>query len=778
MKQRVSALSRMPGVALTLAAAAIALPILVTGPITYHLDTAKACAYVALVLVFVLWSGLSVRRLPRPHPVLIVYFAYIVATLISRLWSRPSYFSLDHLALHIASWILVYCSLSYDWRRLEVLSIVDGFLWTVSLAAAYGIAESVGLVAPFGRTDPLERHIVATAGNSSYLAGLLAVTLPLTVSRLVSVFRSFQRLKSPRAHLSAWAIAFVLQLSALALTLNRTGWLVAVVATGFCLAMLPWAGVPVRRRLTIPASLMVLVVMVALVAYAVSAPVRQRVERTVTDDWQGAVSALGVRAQIWQSALSILGRGAVPQSLFGNGPGAFYRLMFSHYPNDYRLSTLERGARSAHNTVLDHLVEGGVVQLALWVIMLVWTFNSCRRVVADATASREIRSLAAGVIAGLAALLMHSLLHITSRTTIGHASFTLLLLVAVILDMYRPDTPCLARLQAPHPRTWPGSQLETRLAAVVVACAAFIIVIRPFTAEMILLRALRNPDQPGSVTIADQELLSSAVRNQPENVHVLYEQLLRQKDAPDDDGLKTAARIAQLIPAYRDTDRIAGILRAQRGEFELAFERLDAHLRRDIVEPGVYMHAVSVLCMLSRVAEAADLYGNFFQWQHRYFTRNPQYHVGLLLEPTSGQHGAADPAQLFPADRLSAVVETLAANQEFGYDFVHANLMLNTAVLFEMAAYGDVALDYYLQVYLARRLDRQWQLHAYEMARHFVDLAESSRTEAEKAGRSQAARALLSRQIQLVDYLILLRPAEETIAERGMLFALYAQKYR
>ena len=307
-------------------------------------------------------------------------------------------------------------------RRLAMIITVFGFIYAffailqsvLSPSKIYGIYEAG---APFGSF--VNRHNFA-----AYME--MAIALPLGLLFVGAVSKDKRLL-----YITAVALMGV----SLLLSLSRGG-LVAFLAEIIFLVLLT-AGTGNKSRLGIRLALAVLL-LVGVIAGAIFVGGETSLTR-VADIAQSGDLTTG-RSTIWRVTLSVIAAN-LP---FGAGLGAFG---VAYTPFD-TMSGLER-VEQAHNDYLQVLADAGIVGLIIGLFFLFRVFVLGRAAVGIKNVYR--RGIALGALAGIFAILVHSIFDFVLHTTAVSVLFLMLLaMLAASRQSYEDDIEDLPREQSRH----------------------------------------------------------------------------------------------------------------------------------------------------------------------------------------------------------------------------------------------------------------------------------------------------------------------------------------
>jgi O-antigen ligase len=263
--------------------------------------------------------------------------------------------------------------------------------------SVYGVLQYLGADPLPWTTDSVSR-VLSTMGRSNFLAAYLAMIAPFTLAR-VAVSRD-------RGESMRYGAVFLLQVTCLALTLARAGWLAFIVATVGFLGLLAYRW-PSRRLWGL-----VLVVILAGATWprTINPLVASGMAPAAVDEnrspsfAQLREASIDARRLIWSTSLQLVR----PRWLLGYGPASFAVVFAGHRPAGLDCF-LAPGTPvdDPHNLVLNQLMSTGVMGLLVLAWIVVSFYGQMLRRVARAS-DRAVTVTAAAVLASATAFLIHA----------------------------------------------------------------------------------------------------------------------------------------------------------------------------------------------------------------------------------------------------------------------------------------------------------------------------------------------------------------------------------
>jgi O-antigen ligase len=294
--------------------------------------------------------------------------------------------------LYVAFFYLARVALA-DGRRLKLLALAT--IVGATIVAGYAVLQQLGL-------DPLwgslyKGSVFSTLGQHEWLGAYLVLCLALGVAALLCQVKPYARLLV--------ALALILIVVALLLSLSRGAYLGIVVATAvFVIALAPRAR-PNRRWLVALAG-----AVIALVLIGALPPVRQEAGAVLSralSTTDPADSSIEGRLDLWKVGLAI----TVDHPILGTGPETF-PLLFPQYRDSllasHRNSWLIYRPESPHDVYLEISAGAGVPALAAYLALLAAIFLRLIEALRHAP-NRAARVMLAAVIAAAAGHLVTDL---------------------------------------------------------------------------------------------------------------------------------------------------------------------------------------------------------------------------------------------------------------------------------------------------------------------------------------------------------------------------------
>jgi O-antigen ligase len=316
-----------------------------------------------------------------------------------------SFFSIERHSSVVALMGLANCMIVYFVivnavrRRDQVRRVAYAVMIVGSFLALFGMIKYLGEISPpwwdYGTTS---KGLTATFVNKNHLAGYMEMAIPITIGLTMAARKGWEKALCGFSLLSLCI--------ALTLSLSRGGWMSEIFALGFMLILYVMrAKRQYRGLMVVTVSVATVVVLTALA----STPVIGRLE-TLTHgedmrNWQH-------RAAVRAATLDLI----QDHPLLGTGPGTFATAFTAYRPAGVNARYLH-----AHNDYLHFVSETGIFTAGIMLWLVVAVFRSAIRKI-KATKSRLTLGITLGSLAGMVAMMVHSLvdfnLHIMANATL------------------------------------------------------------------------------------------------------------------------------------------------------------------------------------------------------------------------------------------------------------------------------------------------------------------------------------------------------------------------
>jgi O-antigen ligase len=710
-----------------------------TGELTWRLNTTKlffASLFIAAAAgAYALYVTGKGGDLLVPRWFLPAFGSYLLYSALIPLWSNQSYrpaLQFSELALFVLlAFLLVQTVRKEKTFDIVLLSVFAAVL----VLSVLGIVEYAG-VRLFPFTSAGAKRISVTMGNPNYYAGAMVILIPLIVGWLAG------RLPVRPALLTAGLLTIFAAIVSVLLTKTRGAW--AGLAAGMVLfsvlafrvrAYRPLSS-SARRKALLAVALFLLIVAAVFLGLWFTDPAFGERFQGLDITELSVIEVLGARYNIWRAAISIWTRSPVSLVL-GNGLGSYKRLSYAHTPADYRLYSPERGGIHAHNEYLEQLVEGGLVGLIPWLVLIAASAHSAIVVLRKKDAPMNRRLFAAAVLSAMAGALIHASVSLVLRTAGVRLLFFFLCALAFVNRQMALGVTREMR------RGWRIPM--TVLIIAFIAVFSLFHVTRHFVSETYLLRGLRAAGRGDFVGKSGaQSLYDRATSAFSQDLEARYFKLLSLGDAEPQQVVGLADEILHEIPAYKNVLYLKGLYQINAADPK-AVRTLKKWLGYDTYMPETYFHLATSQIMTGDIEGAVETLSAFFITHHRWRLRNeiPDLHSpGLEVSQESlGNLPAPDPATPMVISRpfLEQLLEGISLEAP-NYGRALSMLYFYTGRIYEETGYGDLELDYYIKSIEGMRSDSDPVRHVLLRIGHYYEL---SLEEWQREGGRDAARRLL-----------------------------------
>ncbi len=701
----------------SIGAAAICWMVLAAGFVTINMDTFKfvpaavlfSAAFGVMAFSVVpagskLAQGLLSGRHSRRHLLLlgIHFFFTVFPSIIWRYgYDEPYLIGLSAVCFAV-SLIAVYSLNSAEALR----GLIFLFTGLLGILSVFGVLEYFGLA-----LVSLNRQTFAVAvscNNPNLYSGVLLVLLPASYLSAFLVRNTMVRRDRALQILSI--VISVLGLVNLAMTQSRSALIGHFLSLVLIVVFLPRAVKTqgrTRSILRIGAMGCFSLAILALILF--NDQFRNKIFSTFVEE--------NSRLLAWRTALRIWFRSPLTL-LFGNGIGSFNPLFFTFKPAGYRLGPHMSSWDAAHNEYLELLVDGGILSLAAFLVLVgsvLWTgIRALPRGGAGKSEIDESGLLILYPLTVIPALLADGFFSTNLRTSyIRVLFFMVLALVPVVTDGsaggLRPaDLP----LDHPDEGQRPVSDIYSGRLAFALLCAVFVLLVpmdfifvRRFVSERLALRASLCED------LAEKEsLFERAVTAEPGNVipaAMLAEFCLSVGQYSSFN--EQAERIDGMIPNFAGIGYLRGMAAIRSGDLETAFRLLEEYLvidrgDQDAEEALLYTYAAmgntdTAVLQWARVLE-------FLQQNRDRFTaaiRIEPGGTGIRIDPGSAASGLEDgkylgvPTVVMGAGQAAAILSAAVGAPAVPIETFLFRVHFLTADIFRQASMPEAAAFFFIR---------------------------------------------------------------------------------
>ncbi|MDP8230593.1 MAG: O-antigen ligase family protein [Candidatus Gorgyraea atricola] len=284
---------------------------------------------------------IRIKRTPLDIPIVLFLFVFIV----SCFNSSYAYASIMEFTKLFTLASIFYLTINFVKTKEDIKKVLNAVLIVATAIALFGILQYIGAVDRSWWAK--ENFLSATYVNHNHFAGLLELTIPLSIG----MFLSERTLGKKSLYVYSTLILCV----AFLLSMSRGGWLSLSISMLFMIMCISISG---RLRLTKKTGIAILLLMIGVGVFALKAAGKDALVGRVSSyrylDFSG-------RLDIWKASLSMI----KDNWFLGTGPGTF---IYS-FPK-YRLAGMNMLVNYAHNDYLHVLSELGVFALGIMVFTI------------------------------------------------------------------------------------------------------------------------------------------------------------------------------------------------------------------------------------------------------------------------------------------------------------------------------------------------------------------------------------------------------------------------
>ncbi|MDL1987935.1 MAG: O-antigen ligase family protein [Deltaproteobacteria bacterium] len=312
----------------------------------------------------------------------------LVLLILSTVFSVHKYTSIWSLVL-LLNYLTIYYLVIHTVRtRTQFRQLVYIIIGIATFLSIFGIFKRFG-VNPFPWWEYPDLKYSAdllssTYGNHNHLAGYMEMAIPLILGLFLTGLRG--------GRLILMIFLVFIMLTALILSLSRGGWIGSLIGLVFMAIALVTNRHFRNKRLI--AALAGGFLALALVVLA-STPV---VERIRTFEQKKEIPNLSARVTVWNGVVDMI----LDHPLLGTGPGTFATVFTQYQPQGLLYRNF-----MAHNDYLHFTSELGLPFFAIivWIIIVLYKkgFQKLKN------SSRLVRGITVGAMAGITAILIHSI---------------------------------------------------------------------------------------------------------------------------------------------------------------------------------------------------------------------------------------------------------------------------------------------------------------------------------------------------------------------------------
>lgn len=366
-----------------------------------HLVTWAAAALFLLARSWQ-WDWQRIRT-PLDLPLLML----LGLVLVSAVFSSHRYTSFWSWML-LADCVVIYFLAIHTFRtRSEVRQLIYLIGAVALLLSIFGFFKLIGANPfPWYEYGNSQSSLSATYVNRNHMAGYLEMAIPLVLGLLV--------IGAGRTRKILIGVTAALLLLAIIFTLSRGGWIGLMVGLTFMSATLFAKQIAKNRKLLFIASTVILFTFVAIISSTTV------VKRVKTLEEAENNPSLASRMAAWRGIIDMVR----DHPVLGSGPGTFSDIYTQYQPPGYKMRFF-----MGHNDYLQFISEVGL-GLAVLILWMGWVFyrHGLRKL---RSPSRLVRGTTLGAMAGITAILVHSISDFNLHVPANAILFTVLAAIAM-----------------------------------------------------------------------------------------------------------------------------------------------------------------------------------------------------------------------------------------------------------------------------------------------------------------------------------------------------------
>ena len=534
----------------------------------------------------------------RDHPVVynttllrLLGIHFFITIFPSIFWSK-GYDSIFLICTNLGYFLLVFHVLNIFQDQKRIVKLLYVLAAILSIISILGILEYFGLV--FWLLNRRFPQIGSTYYHPNIYSGFLILLLPISYGLILIAKNRYVRL--------LLTIASIAGLINLFLAMSRAS-ILAHFITLIPAAILYrryFARKKMTRRGKIYLSLSLIAVIALFLLIVIGNPAFLiKIQNTINPEQPRFVGYL-TALRIWtRSPLTIL---------LGNGVGSFKPLYFSFKPPGYRAMTWMRTWDAVHNEYLELLVDGGLLSLAAFILLVSYIIVRALRTIRDDTLDSNRRMISLALFTSVLSLLIDGFFSTNTRVSI--VMFPFYLTVALIETLAigkHPEHKPRWKIFASHIRKSDGSRLKANVIIAAVLLLALINV-RLWLRLSSDYHTAQGSARGTPVGVAINQL-ETAREIDPWNVYPRYALAITYLNVGDlSRFFPLSEEVERLIPNYKDIRYRTGLAYAQKGDLHKAKEYLEKYLSLDQYHLSA---ECSLLIVYARLGEWPNMKGQF-----------------------------------------------------------------------------------------------------------------------------------------------------------------------
>lgn len=592
-----SLIATLPHLALIYAVALIDIPL------SYHLNTLKFG--IAAILVPLLAAGyllyLGKDRGDRPYTVnavifggLLFFYGYqFVISLLPVSLNYEHEFYVSSFFLMVAWSLLVSLSFRTEACLKMAIYLVPPLLLVLGVMGVLEYAQT-------------GKAIKLGFGHKNYLGGFLVGAIFLATPALVTSITKRPQGALDWARAGLWTLCLVGGLACLGLANARGSFAATALAAMiflFVMAYVLFLEPRKGRGRAFVVGFWVVLIGSCLVALAGAAGLVHfafpQLEKRLLDAVQSPAWALGPRTIAWKVSWDLFLRSPI----FGNGLGSLYPHSFTGMPVHFRVHCFTPGFKHAHNDYLEILQDAGLLGLALYLLIMIFTLVFLLKVIRDKERSLSLRVTAASVFSGIIGMMANAAIDVAPRMAVTQVSFFFLMGLAAALILMETRGHALAEGGGLWRKGFIGlgrKGMRTLLVGLLCVCilpSALYILTTYWPSEYYMYKAVVSRGQEHRVSFLDK-----AVEKNDKNIYARYQRIkeylaLLGDKVSFERFLEEVSRVEEIAPGYYRTPMYKAMGYFKKGDVRQGVGELERQLSQDyyFVPPYYYMLKVYYL---------------------------------------------------------------------------------------------------------------------------------------------------------------------------------------
>ncbi|RMF93340.1 MAG: tetratricopeptide repeat protein [Candidatus Schekmanbacteria bacterium] len=394
--------TKLPIFLLLIIAMVIIIPLITSNLTLNPFNAVKTLAYrislIIFISIYLIKKAFSRETVIYNSPLLIPLSIFIIIALFSAVNMTNKYVFFDALSelilSAIFSFIIIQELKNEDFKIIAIVSSIVGTLVSSIAIYQYFTAESFNLA----------NSVRSTLGHSNFLAHYLIIIIPLTLSLILSSLK--------KIYMALYSIFFIIQITALAVTFARGGWIACIIST-IIFAFLS-TNISVKNKSLIIKRIIAVLIITILITGGIAAtkphvlealfiPFKEmkKVASGEESEFKYKIITILVRLEMWKGTIDMI----KSNPIFGVGLGNYW-IVAQKYRTPNELKMDYDMLKWAHNDILQIGAETGFFGMIAFIFLLYSIFKTSYKKIIEYEGEKKI--ILAGFICALAATVIHS----------------------------------------------------------------------------------------------------------------------------------------------------------------------------------------------------------------------------------------------------------------------------------------------------------------------------------------------------------------------------------